>query len=73
MADWRDVMDAVSEASDALGNVRLFRDTVKDGGVAEEDAATDVAVAVLLAAEAICLELRVLSKITDFVGGVHER
>ena len=67
MAGWKDVMEARREASDALGSVRAYGRSIEDGRE------SDPALATLLAAEAICLEVRALSTVVDFVGGVHER
>jgi hypothetical protein len=59
-------MEARREASDALGHARLYGSTIEEG-VKEGDPV----LASLLAAEAVCLELRALGMIIDHAVGSH--
>jgi hypothetical protein len=54
MADWRDVMHARSAAEDAVLACDVY------GGAIEDGRSGDVSLAVLLAARAVCCELRAL-------------
>lgn len=54
MADWRDVMNARADADEALQSADNYGVQIKDG-MADGD------LTVLLAARAVCLELRALS------------
>lgn len=65
MADWRDVMNARSDADAARGLMDSLGSVIEDGGH------RDPALATLLAADAICLELRALGMIIDQALGVH--
>ena len=60
MADWRDVMTARREADTARSDVDAY------GGRLEDTGTGDAALAVMLAARAICLELRALGTIIDY-------
>ena len=61
MADWRDVMEARADASDALGHARLYGGSIEEGVKAG-----DPVLGNLLAAEAVCKELRALGTIVDY-------
>jgi hypothetical protein len=63
MADWRDVMAAWSEADSARSDVDAY------GGRLEDTGTGDPALATMLAARAICLELRALGTIIDYARG----
>jgi hypothetical protein len=58
MADWRDVMDARAASAAALNAVNVYGGQVEDG-----DRHGDLGM--LLAATAICLELRALATLID--------
>jgi hypothetical protein len=59
MSDWRDVMNARSEAHAALVSADAY------GGALEDGRTGDPSLAVLLAARAIALELRALATLID--------
>ena len=63
MADWRDVMNARSEADAARSDVDAY------GGRLEDTGTGDPALATMLAARAICLELRALAMLIDHSRG----
>lgn len=60
MADWRDVMNARSEADAAQ------RDADAYAGALEDADRTDNGLGLMLAARAICLELRALGTTLDY-------
>lgn len=62
MADYHDWADARHEADDARGNARTYGSRIEDGNT------PDPGLAVLLAAEAICAELRALGARLDYLG-----
>lgn len=63
MADWRDVMHARSEADAALSSADSY------GGQIEDGRTGDPALASLVAARAVCLELRALGTLIDHARG----
>jgi hypothetical protein len=63
MADWRDVMYARSEADSARSDVDAY------GGRIEDTGTGDAALATMLGARAICLELRALGMLIDHARG----
>jgi len=63
MADWRDVMHARSEADSARSDVDAY------GGRLEDTGTGDAVLATMLAARAICLELRALGMLIDHARG----
>jgi len=63
MADWRDVMEARIVADGARKNAGTY------GGMIEDGRASDPALATLLAADAICAELRALAMLIDHKRG----
>lgn len=65
MADYRDTMDARSQADSDLQNADAYGSAIEDGRT------PDTALAVLLAARAVCSELRVLSATLDYAFGAH--
>lgn len=60
MADWRDVMNARSAADSAASDVYAY------GGRLEDTGTGDAALAIMLGARAVCLELRALGTIIDY-------
>ena len=64
MADLHDALAALHAADDARGNAQAY------GGAIEDGRTPDVSLAVLLAAEAVCAELRALTVTADYL--VHK-
>ena len=64
MADWGDVMEARRQAGEALDSLRSYGGRVEDGD--RQDS-----LGTLLAAEAICTELRALAMLLDQAIGEH--
>jgi hypothetical protein len=60
MADYRDVMHARHEADSALASADAY------GGQIEDGREGDGALAALLAARAVCLELRALGMVINY-------
>lgn len=65
MADYRDTMNARSQADSDLRNADAYGGAIEDGRTA------DPSLAVLLATRAVCSELRVLSVTLDYVMTAH--
>lgn len=65
MADYRDTMHARSAADDERRNAQAYGSSIEDGRT------SDPALAVLLACEALCSELRVLSVTLDYALTAH--
>lgn len=63
MADWRDVMEARHNADAALSDVNAY------GGSLEDGDRSDNGLGQLLAARALCLELRALGTLIDHARG----
>jgi hypothetical protein len=65
MADWRDVMTARAESDSARSDVDAYGGRIEDTGVG------DAALAIMLGARAICLELRALATQLDYSARDH--
>lgn len=65
MADYHDTMQARRAADAERQNALAY------GGLIEDGRTSDSALALLLAAEAVCAELRVLSTVIDYAVGSH--